>query len=201
MSVTETEEKPVLEPENWVDRYSDYLFTYASLRINRKDIAEDLVQDTFLAAWKARMDFQNKASEKTWLTSILKNKIVDHYRKSSTRNELTVFDNPNSEPGLDHFFNTEGGYEGHWTDIASPQNWKKDLHNSLEAEEFQRILKDCLGKLPERTRTVFAMKVIDGEQSETICKALDITPSNFWVLMHRGKLQLRECLEMNWAKV
>lgn len=190
-----------LDPEKWVDRYSDYLFNFAMTRLSRRDIAEDMVQETFLAAWNAKDNFQSNASEKTWLTSILKNKIVDHYRKSSTKNELSIFDKDTGDGFMSHFFDKEGAHNGHWTDTASPQDWKKDLRSSLETEEFQNILRQCLSKLPERARGVFVMKVIDGEESETICKELNITPSNFWILMHRAKLQLRECMELNWAKV
>lgn len=190
-----------LEPEKWVYRYSDYLFNFACTRLSRRDIAEDMVQETFLAAWNAKDNFQSNASEKTWLTSILKNKIVDHYRKSSTKNELNIFDKDSGDNFMSHFFDKEGVHNGHWTDAAAPQDWKKDLRSNIEAEEFQDILRQCLSKLPERARGVFVMKIIDGEESETICKELGITPSNFWILMHRAKLQLRECMEMNWAKV
>jgi RNA polymerase sigma-70 factor (TIGR02943 family) len=190
-----------LEPAKWVERYSDYLFSFAMTRLRREDIAEDMVQETFLAAWNGRANFQSNASEKTWLTSIVKNKIVDYYRKSSTRNELNVFDKDAPDDFMNHFFEKEGNYVGHWSNDSSPKDWKKDLHAPLEAEEFRKILQGCLGKLPERTRAVFVMKLIDDEESETICKELNITPSNYWILMHRAKLQLRECMEKNWAKL
>ncbi|MES2621899.1 MAG: sigma-70 family RNA polymerase sigma factor [Bacteroidota bacterium] len=201
MSDTPSETNHQLQPEKWIDRYSDYLFSFASIRLNRKDIAEDMVQETFLAAWNAKDNYQSNASEKTWLTSILKNKIVDHYRKSSTKNELNVLDKPSADGDSSYFFEKEGGYEGHWTVASGPQDWKKDLGNKVEAEEFQNILKECLSKLPERARGVFVMKIIEGEESEVICKELGITPSNFWILMHRAKLQLRECMQKNWANV
>ncbi len=196
-----SEAKHQLEPQKWVERYSDYLYSFALSRLSRTDIAEDLVQETFLAAWNAREGFQSNASEKTWLTSILKNKIVDHYRKSSTKNELSILDKTSSDNSTDYFFRTEGTYEGHWTNASSPQDWKKDLKSKVETEEFQNILRSCLTKLPEKARAVFVMKMMDDEESETICKELGITPSNFWILMHRAKLQLRECIQQNWANV
>ena len=196
-----SEPKHQLEPEKWVERYSDYLYSFALSRLSRKDVAEDMVQETFLAAWNAKAGFKSNASEKTWLTSILKNKIVDYYRKSSTKNELNLLDKDSSNSNTDPFFRSEGKYEGHWTNSASPQDWKKDLKSKVEAEEFQDILRSCLTKLPEKTRAVFVMKMMDDEESETICKELDITPSNFWILMHRAKLQLRKCMQQNWADV
>lgn len=185
----------------WVERYGDYLVAYAYARLRKEELAEDLVQETFLSAWNARESFKNNAAEKTWLTSILKNKIVDHYRKASTRNELHIGGQKETDNFLTHFFETESANYGHWTNTSVPHEWNKDLSSPLERAEFSKILNICLGKLPERTRAVFVMKLIDGEEAETICKVLDITASNYWVLMHRAKLQLRECMEKNWALV
>ena len=191
-------EKNILEPEKWIDRYGDILFNYTITRINKREVAEDLVQETFFSAYKARESFQHEASEKTWLIAILKRKIIDHYRKKSTQNELNIFDKDSKDDFMNHFFDKEGGYEGHWTDSSSPQEWRKDFQTSVESDEFNAILKNCLGKLSEKTSAVFTLKNMEDLDSDEICKELQITPSNYWVLMHRAKLQLRECIEKNW---
>lgn len=191
-------EKNILEPEKWIDRYGDILFNYTITRINKREVAEDLVQETFFSAYKARESFQQEASEKTWLISILKRKIIDHYRKKSTQNELSIFDKDSKDDFMNHFFDKESGYEGHWTDSSSPQEWRKDFQTSVESDEFNVILKNCLSKLSGKTSAVFTLKNMEDLDSDEICKELQISPSNYWVLMHRAKLQLRECMEKNW---
>jgi RNA polymerase sigma-70 factor (TIGR02943 family) len=194
---TDTPDKK-LEPEKWIERYADALYAFAFARINRQEIAEDLVQDTLASAWKARDTFMFNASEKTWLISILKRKIIDHYRKKSTQNELNIFDKETGDGPTDNFFSTEESYDGHWNNGAAPKKWNSDFETPVESEEFYNILKGCLGKLPEKWAAVFTMKNMDDLDTEEICKELGITPSNYWVIMHRAKLQLRECMEKNW---
>ncbi|MCX6199371.1 MAG: sigma-70 family RNA polymerase sigma factor [Bacteroidetes bacterium] len=191
-------EKNILEPEKWIDRYGDILFNYTITRINKREVAEDLVQETFFSAYKARESFQQEASEKTWLIAILKRKIIDHYRKKSTQNELSVFDKDSKDDFVNYFFDKESGNGGHWADSSAPQEWRKDFQTSVESDEFNAILKNCLGKLSEKTSAVFTLKNMEDLDSDEICKELQITASNYWVLMHRAKLQLRECMEKNW---
>ncbi len=186
-----------LEPEHWVERYADALFAFAMARLRKQEVAEDLVQDTFLSAWKARDSFQAQASEKTWLISILKRKIIDHYRKKSTQNELSVLDSEENGPFINRFF-SEGNDDGHWHASTAPAEWRKDFATSVESEEFYKVLQNCMDKLPEKWAAVFTLKNMDDLDSEEICKELGISPSNYWVIMHRAKLQLRECMEKNW---
>lgn len=187
---------PGLEPEKWVERYADALYSFAITRVNRQEVAEDLVQETFLSAYKAKDTFLNNAAEKTWLISILKRKVIDYYRKKSTQNELNIFDNDGKD-GVSHFFGNDDS-NGHWTDNAAPKTWGKDFETTVESKEFQSILQGCLGKLQPKLAAVFTLKNMDDMTSEEICKELGISPSNYWVMMHRAKLQLRECLEKNW---
>ena len=186
-----------LEPDKWIERYADALFAYAFARINRQDVAEDLVQDTFFSALKAKDTFQFNSSEKTWLVAILKRKIIDYYRKKSTQNELNIFDKDAKDDFMNHFFESEGRSD-HWTDASGPLPWRQDFETKVESEEFYHILKNCLGKLPEKWAAVFTLKNMDDLESDEICKELQIAPSNYWVIMHRAKLQLRECMDINW---
>ncbi|HWB62178.1 MAG TPA: sigma factor-like helix-turn-helix DNA-binding protein, partial [Chitinophagales bacterium] len=109
-------------------------------------------------------------------------------------------DKDDKDDFMNHFFEAGGKYEGHWTGSNTPKDFKSDFATGVENEEFYSILKKCLGKLPDKWAAVFTMKNMDDMESEEICKELQIAPSNYWVIMHRAKLQLRECMEDNWVK-
>ncbi len=173
----------------WVKDYGDILYRYALPRVSDSDLAKDLVQETFLAAWRNIETYKGEASEKNWLFTILKNKIIDHYRKASTRLTDKLTDG-NDDIQFDEV--------GHWNKENKPNEWGIDYSNPVEAKEFYRVLEKCKNKLKEIQNTVFSMKYLDGFDSDDICKELGITASNYWVLLHRAKVQLRGCLEKNW---
>jgi RNA polymerase sigma-70 factor (TIGR02943 family) len=175
----------------WVNNYSDMLYGFAMQRIRDSNLAKDLVQDTFLAAWKNVEKYNGEASVKTWLFTILKNKIIDHYRKSSTRltDELMQ-----KEGDQDIYFDEAD----HWAKGSYPGNLGVDENSLVEKKEFYSIFTKCKNKLKQVQSAVFTMKYIDGLESEEICKALELSSSNYWVLIHRAKVQLRSCLEANW---
>ncbi|HRH10285.1 MAG TPA: sigma-70 family RNA polymerase sigma factor [Bacteroidia bacterium] len=187
-----------LDPKEWVNKYSGYLVNYAYYRVNDKDLAEDLVQDAFLSALKAIQTFKGAASEKTWLTAILKNKIIDHYKKASTKKESPLQLNTYTAPNYDHFFNEEK--MGHWQSNATPMDWKSSEYK-VERSEFQEMLDRCLEKLPVKWKGIFSLCILEEGTAKEVCKEFNITSSNFWVIMHRSKLQIRECIEKNWIKV
>ncbi|MET4080329.1 RNA polymerase sigma-70 factor (TIGR02943 family) [Pedobacter sp. UYP30] len=174
-------------PKEWVCNYADFLYQFAFSRLNDDELAKDLVQETFLSALEKIGTFKARSSEKTWLTAILKYKIVDVYRSRSSA--MQADNNQNK------FFEQQ---DGHWKVEARPKEFGIEHSTALEDKEFQHILKYCLGKLPKLWHTVFAMKFIDDEQGGDICSKLNITSSNYWVIMHRAKLNLRACLQKNW---
>lgn len=179
-----------LDATKWVSDFSDMLYRFALPRVNDAEIAKDLVQDTFLAAWRNYENFKGEISEKNWLYAILKNKIIDHYRKASTR----LTDSLTTTAGEEAYFNENQ----HWTQPASPTEWAEGSGAPIEKKEFYEVLRKCKTKLKEIQNTVFTLKYLEGMESEEICKELNITASNYWVLIHRAKLQLRACLEKNW---
>jgi RNA polymerase sigma-70 factor (TIGR02943 family) len=186
-----SEQQHSLHPDLWIDKYADYLFNYAIARVNNYDLAKDLVQETFFAGLKSAKNFEGKASEKTWLVSILKRKVIDHYRKiNSTKGQAEVRMN----------FYEDGENEGSWIEERVPQNWNNDTEKAIENEELKNQLDVCLEKLPEKYGIVFRMKTIQEFETEEICKELDITASNLWVMIHRARTQLRKCMEDNWFK-
>ncbi len=181
----------LFNPGKWVDNYADALYAYTMARVNDRQLAEDIVQNTFLSAWKGRDTYKGQASEKNWLYAILKNKIVDHFRKQAT-GPLT----PDAGEGGQYFDDN-----GHWTEAAAPQDWGQHTGQPLETKEFYSVLEKCKQKLKDIQQAVFVMKYMEDAEAEDICKVLNITPSNYWVLIHRAKLQLRKCLEKNWIGI
>ena len=192
--------EPTINPSNWVALYSDYLFNYAISRIQSKETALDLVQETFLAALKSKDNFRGESSEKTWLTSILKRKIIDLYRKKSSQKEDNDTYEKLQATGFESPFQEGNEGNGHWHPESRPGDWHADDGFSIESEEFQKILGECLSKLPDKWAACFSLKVIEEEITEIVCKELNITPSNLWVILHRARLQLRECMEKQWFK-
>ncbi len=179
-----------LNATRWVSDYSDILFRYALPRVNDSETAKDLVQETFLAAWRNYENFKGEISEKNWLFAILKNKIIDHYRKAAVR----LTDRMITEKDDDNYFNESE----HWTNTTHPNEWNINSDVPVEQKEFYAVLYKCKNMLKEIQNNVFTLKYLEGLESEEICKELNISSSNYWVLMHRAKLQLRACLEKNW---
>lgn len=176
---------------NWVNEYADVLYAYAVKRCPSNEVAKDLVQETYLAAWRNRNGFRHDASPKTWLFTILKSKLIDHYRKTANRLKVSS----GFQDVTDDLFFDEAG---HWREDAYPRPFLSDLESPVVQKEFNSILDQCCKKLRDIQATVFVMKYLDDEDSESICRQLNITSSNYWVLLHRAKVQLRACLEKNW---
>ncbi|RFM30368.1 sigma-70 family RNA polymerase sigma factor [Deminuibacter soli] len=175
--------------DEWVMQYSDMLLRYALPRVHDREIAKDLVQETFVAAWRNIDHFRGEISEKNWLYTILKNKIIDHFRKAANRLTDSL-----PEIGEETAFRNNG----HWKSENYPAAWGIDYNQGIESKEFYEVLDQCKSKLKDLQNMVFTMKYLEGAASEEICKVLHITPSNYWVLLHRAKVQLRSCLEKNW---
>jgi len=178
----------------WVEEHGDYLFRYAVLRTKDQELAEELVQETFLAAVKGQDSFLGNSSVRTWLVGILKHKLIDHYRKASRENVLSY--DINDDSTINRYFSKDG----HWADEFNPGAWQDDPSQVVEQKEFFSTLDQCLTKLPERLRHVFSLRELEDLSTEEICKVLDITPTNLWVILHRARVSLRDCLEMNWIK-
>jgi RNA polymerase sigma-70 factor (ECF subfamily) len=182
-------------PEGWVDQYGDFLYHFTLSRIKDPSIAEDLVQETFLAALKARKNFQGRSTARTWLIAILKHKIVDHIRKQvreHTSDKVESMLNTAANDPVDSSFNDEGDWR------IRPSKWAIDPMKLYEQKEFMDILYQCLGKLPQRQAEAFMMREIDGLSTEEICKVLNISATNSWVMLYRARMWLRQCLEKSW---
>jgi RNA polymerase sigma-70 factor (TIGR02943 family) len=178
------------DPETWVDHYGDYLYRYALPRVQDSSVAEDLVQETFLAALQSHKNFQSRSSEKTWLTGILKHKVADFYRQKAKIP-------PGSELDVDSV-NTDAFFDGKGQWKLKPPDWTADPEKLYGQKEFIGILNLCLSELSSRLAQVFVLREIDGLKTDEICKVLNITATNCWVMLYRARMYLRRCLEINW---
>ncbi|HKK58681.1 MAG TPA: sigma-70 family RNA polymerase sigma factor [Salinivirga sp.] len=182
----------MLHPETWVEKYSDYLYNYAYARLSDEESAKDMVQEVFFAALKAKNSFRGESNEQTFLTAILKRKIIDFYRSKGKPSDHLLLDNLP--------FNDMGMHQGQWKDDRGPASWDKTVLEEIENEELADALKLCMTRLPLQWQACFIMKTVDSESTETVCKELDLSSSNLWVILHRARLKLRECLENIWFK-
>lgn len=189
---------PAIVIKSWVEQYSDGLYSWALYKTNSKETAEDLVQESFLSAFQAIHKFEGKSEPKTWLFGILNNKIAEHFRK--------VYRNPDrhSNPGENGdgsaFFESFFSPDGHWSNEQRPRDWAEEQGNLLDDAEFIMVLQSCMGKLPPTGWAAVQLKYLEQKKGELICQELQIAPTNFWQILHRTKLQLRKCLELNWFK-
>lgn len=180
----------------WLDQHGDYLFKYASFRLRDPSAAEDAVQETFLAALKAYERFQGRGSERTWLVGILKHKITDHFRRIAR--ESPMGQEEDEGPELAEFFTRTDGWDNHWNNDYAPTEWHATPAQLVEQGDFWRVFNDCLSPLPTRTASAFTFREVDGLSSAEICEMLGISVNNLWVMLHRARLHLRNCLQMNW---
>jgi len=171
-----------------VEKYTGDLYSWALHKVSNAEIAKDLVQDTFLAAAEKIDTFKGNSSPKTWLFAILNNKITDHYRKKV-----------NQTVNIDHqFFSRFFDEEGTWNKEKLPADWQEDEQHLLDDTNFQKLLDECLEELPDTWNTAIKLKYLLSKKGREICQELGISPSNYWQIIHRAKLQLRDCIETNW---
>jgi len=182
------ENQPVLGSD-WVDAHADYLFNFAVGQVRDVSVAEDLVQETFLAAVKAQNSFGGKSSARTWLVGILRHKIYDHLRKACRERAVRHDPMPMDEA----------------------ESWEEStlwLHNvaaesqlpsrRMELDEFRANLELALGKLPPRIAQVFQLYEVEERPNREVCARMNISESNLWVMLHRARKQLREQLGGWW---
>lgn len=192
MEVLKENAKEILE--SWVNQYSDELFSWALYKTSSKETAEDLVQETFLAAFHKIDTFQGKSQPKTWLFSILNNKVVDHYRISAKTTKQTF-----SISETNGFELTDGLFN-------DTENWKNNEINPiwdqeeelLDNPDFNDAMQKCMEDLPQKWKFAVTSKYLTDKKADEICQELEITVSNYWQIVHRAKLLLKKCLEMKW---
>ncbi|MDX1446897.1 RNA polymerase sigma factor [Lishizhenia sp.] len=172
--------------KEWVDQYSDYLLNFALSKIKDRDLALDFLQDTYVSALKNLHTFQGKSSPKTWLVSILNRKIIDYWRQQQSRKTKPI----------SHYGNKDEGSQDWMLDAGEVS--ENDGESSLIYDEERMMLEDCISKLPEQWQGIITAKYFENKKGEEISKEFDITASNLWVIVHRAKTALRDCLGAKW---
>jgi RNA polymerase sigma-70 factor (ECF subfamily) len=171
----------------WANKHLDALMGYALIRVRSQETAEELVQETFLAAIRDHKRFQGQSSELTWLTGILRHKIADHFRQMARHRHRE-----DTDEKVDKRFDRHD----HWS--PKPAAWQGDPAMLAENQEFWDTLKQCLSALPEPLAHAFILREMEQQDSQDVCKNLAIEPANLWTRLHRARLRLRDCLEINW---
>lgn len=176
--------------EDWVHAHGDYLYRWAYHKTGSMETAEDLVQDVFLAAVKNFNRFKQESTPKTWLLGILNNKIIDHYRKSAKK-ELSLDDDTHQL--TNSFFGSNGKWKSNGLEVA----WSNET-NLLDNPAFNNVMNVCMDNLPPRWRLAVISKYIFDKETLEICHELEISKTNYWQVLHRAKLSLKKCVDMNW---
>ena len=175
-----------------LEDHADYLFSYAMLKLKDVSLAEDMVQDTLLSALLSQDSFEPKASIRTWLTTILKHKVIDYWRRQGREvlvSELASDDE--SEDGIEDFFDKHG----RWMDMPSAFP-NPDL--AMESKQFWEVFEECLSRLKPQQAEVFLDREVHGMSNEEIGRNHNVSISNAWVLLHRARVSLGKCLELKW---
>lgn len=182
------------QSHEWLTQHGDYLYRFALARLRDPHQAEDVVQETLLAAMQSP-NYAGKSAARTWLTGILKHKIIDLMRKHMREQPVAGLGEDEAldeDPGMDEFFS---GDDRHWSE--APQSWGAP-EGELEQKQFLLMLQGCLERLPAKLALLFTLRDIEEEDNATICKELQITATNAWVMLYRARMGLRKCLEMQW---
>lgn len=176
--------------EDWVEAYTEDLINRALTKIPDIESVKDIVQETFLAVSMNINTYEQKSNPKTWIFSILNNKISDYYRKKYKQG---------ADISLDALPSNFSANED-WIKEKIPMSWQTEKQNLLDDSKFIEILNYCLEHLPHKFSTVINMKYFSNKKPEEICQELDISTTNMWQIMHRAKLKLRDCIETAWFK-
>lgn len=173
--------------ENWVQCHYRELYTWARFKTNDTSLAEDLVQDTFLSAWKGYLNFNRESNPKTWLFQILNHKIADHFRRSYKSPVETTVSEAKLEvaSSFDDF--------GNWDSNGFEKKW--DAPNLMDNKDFIAHFGACINHLPDHWARIIADKYLLGKKPANICQENQISTTNYWQVIHRAKLMLKKCIE------
>lgn len=173
------------------------LLRFALIYLKQYEPADDLVQETLLAAWENADKHAKKSEIKTWLIGILKHKIADYWRHTFREAAFweTYPENETDDTQDGESFFTE---DNQW--VSAPTKWSNP-EASLHDQQFWQIFTACQNNLPAPMAEIFMQRELVGLEPDEICKLANISPANYWVIMHRARLRLRECMELRWFNV
>jgi RNA polymerase sigma-70 factor (ECF subfamily) len=177
--------RELAHPAEWVDLYGDALYRYALSRLRGPHEAEEAVQETFLAALATRERFAGRSKPLTWLLGIMRHQIADRLQAAARQGPSVYVDD------LDAWFDRSGHWRRptvRWTDPAE----------LAERQDFWRVVRGCLAGLPVGMAQAFVLRTLEECVAAEVCRTLDISSANLWVLLHRARLRLLRCLQINW---
>ena len=183
---------PITPPEQWVDRYGDYLYGFAMSRLHHTELAQDCVQDTFLAGIKALDRFDGSRDIKFWLRGIMRNKIVDQIRKAVQSKKVDL--DSEDEALLESFWFKYSGIA-----TTNPDPWQFNPRKAYDNGEFWSVFEQCISEVKQPARAAFILRVLEDQATEEVCKVLNVSPNYLWVLLHRARQQLKVALEAKWT--
>lgn len=169
------------------------MLRFAEMQLRDRALAEDAVQEAMAGALQGKDRFDSRASVRTWVLAILKNKIVDELRRRVRERALIVSNEGDNPEDMDAYFDSRH----HWAEDSKPAAWASP-QQAMENKRFWEVFEACLYRLPEASARIFTMREVLGFDTEEICQTLAITTNNCWVQMHRARLGLRACLETSW---
>ncbi|KAA1261891.1 ECF RNA polymerase sigma factor SigH [Rubripirellula obstinata] len=189
MSAFNEELAPGAAGLDWLERHGDTLYAYAIRRVNSAEIAEELVQETFLGAIRNNAGFARDSSEETWLIGILRNKLVDHYRRKNRVESLASLAQSNGDTG-DQTKGDPAGFRSSKTE--------SDPASALEQEELKTVMRECIEDLPDLARQAFEFRILEHMETSEVCKLLGISSNNLAARMYRARMYVRDCLTHRW---
>ena len=181
------------ESQRWVDEHGGYLYRFALTRVRDPSVAEDLVQETFLAALKGSRREHGPTADRRWMVGIIKHKIADYFRRRMRE--------PLDEDRFEERHSDERDFlpDGHWKpELAHIRGWPDQPDELLERKQFWAVLETCLERLSSQMAQVVTLREVDGLETEEICRLLCLSQTNLGVLLHRGRKQLRYCLSARY---
>lgn len=184
-------ETPTLDPQSWLETHGDYLYAYALKRLGNAHDAEELVQDALLAAYERVDQFEGRSTERTWLTGILRNKILQFFRDRPD-------DAPIDEEAIGRAVDKQFTRSRKWR--KSPARWSGDPEALAESDDFKVVLARCLSKMPDRLAETFLLIETHEHAAATVGEMLGATANNVHVMLYRARSLMRACLERNWFK-
>lgn len=189
--------KAQLDPTDWLTEHGDYLYRYALVRVRESVTAENLLQETLLAAMSSYRPHQGRSSERAWLVGIMRHKVLDHFRRLARTPE---FQSSGEEGDESRWFEDAGMWRGHWREDQAPLSWPVDAVKLLKSHEFWETFNRCLSRLSPPLAIALTLREIDGLSSGEICEILNLTPANLGLILHRGRAKLRHFLEAEWFR-
>lgn len=175
--------------EQWVNTHAKYLFNWALFKTSNIADSEDLVQDTFIAAYKGLSNFDHRSLPRTWLVSILKNKLVDYYRKRNREQNVFIQDDALID-GIDFFVEDDS-----WNNTLNPEYCEEEIDEVFDQVGISELLETCIEHLPIKWGACLRLKFLENHNGKKICELLEISQANYWQILHRAKLNLRYCIQ------